>query len=120
MTIHAEVHSKILRLHFVEQWGVNTIARQLHIHHSVVERVLSQVGVPQAQRTESRSIRDPYNDFIVDQLNQYPDLTATRLYVMACTRGYKGCSSHFRARVAELRPRKNPEAFLRLKTFPGE
>ena len=120
MTIHAEVHSKILRLHFVEQWGVNTIARQLHIHHSVVERVLSQVGVPQAERTESRSIRDPYNDFIVETLNKFPDLTATRLYVMACSRGYKGCSSHFRARVAELRPRKNPEAFLRLRTFPGE
>ncbi len=78
MTIHAELHSKILRLHFVEQWGVNTIARQLHIHHSVVERVLSQVGVPQAERTESRSIRDPYNDFIVETLNKYPELTATR------------------------------------------
>ena len=120
MTIDAELHSKILRLHFVEQWGVNTIARLLHIHHSVVERVLGQVGVPQAERTQSRSIRDPYNDFIIDQLKKYPDLTASRLYVMACTRGYKGCSSHFRARVAELRPRKNPEAFQRLKTFPGE
>ena len=120
MTIDAELHSKILRLHYVEQWGVNTIARLLHIHHSVVERVLGQVGVPQAERTQSRSIRDPYNDFIIDQLKKYPDLTASRLYVMACTRGYKGCSSHFRARVAELRPRKNPEAFQRLRTFKGE
>ena len=120
MTISTELHSKILRLHFVERWGVNTIARQLHIHHSVVERVLAQVGVPQAERTESRSMRDPYNEFILDTLKQYPDLTATRLYMMACARGYPGCSSHFRARVAELRPRKNPEAFQRLRTLPGE
>jgi len=119
MTISSELHSKILRLHFVEHWGAHTIARQLHIHHSAVERILSQAGIPQAERTQSRSIRDPYNPFILDTLKEYPRLSAARLYSMACERGYRGCSSHFRARVAELRPRKDPEAYQRLKTFPG-
>ena len=120
MTLGPELQSKILRLHFVERWGAHTIARQLQIHHSAVERILSQAGVPQAERTQSRSIRDPYTPFILETLEQYPRLSATRLYVMACERGYSGCSSHFRARVAELRPRKQPEAFQRLKSFPGE
>lgn len=120
MSINDETKSDILRMHFVEKWGTNTIARQLHIHHSTVERVLAQAGTTQAERCPRGSIRDPYNLFILETLEKFPTLSAVRLYQMACQRGYVGCSSHFRARVAELRPRKNPEAFQRLKSFPGE
>lgn len=120
MTINKALEATILRLHHVEKWGVHTIARQLPVHHSVVERVLSQAGVPAPDRGQRRSIRDDYNGFILDKLKQHPTLTAQRLYVMACERGYQGCSSHFRARVAELRPRKSSEAYLRLKTYSGE
>jgi hypothetical protein len=56
----------------------------------------------------------------VETLNQYPRLTAARLYGMAQARGYGGGPSYFRQRIAELRPRKIPEAYLRLKTLPGE
>lgn len=120
MTIHKELEAKILRLHHVEKWGVHTIARQLSVHHTAVERVLSQAGLPAPERGQRSSIRDDYNGFIVDKLNEHPKLTAQRLYVMACERGYQGCSSHFRARVAELRPRKSSEAYLRLRTYQGE
>ena len=47
--IDKALQAKILRYHFVEQWGVNTIARQLGIHHSTVDRVLSQAGLPKAE-----------------------------------------------------------------------
>lgn len=86
----------------------------------MVERVLSQAGLPAPERGQGSSIRDAYNGFIVDKLKEYPRLSAQRLYVMACERGYQGCSSHFRARVAELRPRRSSEAYLRLKTYPAE
>ena len=39
---------------------------------------------------------------------------------MAQQRGYPGGSSHFRSHVAQLRPRKPSEAYLRLRTLPGE
>jgi len=48
--IDKDLEAKILRYHFVEQWGVNTIARQLGIHHTTVDRVLSQAGLPKAER----------------------------------------------------------------------
>ena len=36
--IDKALEAKILRYHFVEQWGVNTIARQLGIPPSVMEQ----------------------------------------------------------------------------------
>ncbi len=120
MTIHPELEAKILRYHFVERWGPHTIASQLGIHHTTVDRVLSQAGMPKAERARQASIIDPYLPFIIETLDQYPTLTAARLYTMVQERGYPGGPSHFRAHVAQLRPRKTPEAYLRLRTLPGE
>ena len=120
MTISKDLEAKILRYHFVELWGPHTIAAQLGIHHSVVDRVLSQAGMPKAERARAASIIDPYLPFLIETLAQYPKLTATRLYAMAQQRGYPGGSSHFRSHVAQLRPRKPSEAYLRLRTLPGE
>lgn len=120
MTIDKETESKILRYHFVEQWRVGTIATQLGVHHSVVDRVLAQAGLPKVERSLRPSIIDPYLPFIVETLKEFPTLTATRLYEMAKQRGYPGGPSQFRQRISQLRPRKQPEAYLRLKTLPGE
>ena len=120
MTISKELEAKILRYHFVEHWGPHTIATQLGVHHSTVDRVLSQAGMPKAERTRQASIIDPYLPFITETLGQYPKLTATRLYAMAQQRGYPGGPSQFRSHVAQLRPRKPSEAYLRLRTLPGE
>jgi len=120
LTISKDLEAKILRYHFVEHWGPHTIATQLGIHHSAVDRVLSQAGMPKAERTQRVSIIDPYLPFITETLAQYPKLTATRLYAMAQQRGYPGGPSQFRSHVAQLRPRKPSEAYLRLRTLPGE
>ena len=93
-----ERDAKILRCHFVEQWGVHTIAVQLGIHHTTVDRVLSQAGMPKAERARRTSIIDPYIPFILETLAHYPRLTAARLYTMAVERGFPGGPSHFRAR----------------------
>ncbi len=120
MTIDPELETQILRLHFAERWRVNTIALQLGVHHSTVSRVLSQAGVPKARRANQASILDPYTPMIIETLEQYPTLSAARLYAMAQERGFGGSSGHFRAYVAQLRPRKRPEAFLRLNVLPAE
>jgi len=118
--IDKALEAKILRYHFVEQWGVNTIARQLGIHHTTVDRVLTQAGLPKAERARRPSIVDPYHPLIIETLAQYPTLSAARLLGMAQARGYTGGVSQFRAHVAQLRPRRPAEAYLRLKTLPGE
>ena len=120
MTIDPEIESRILRYYFVERWRVNTIARQLGVHHSTVSRVLSQAGIGKGERSRRASILDDYTPMIVETLSQFPTLSAQRLYVMAQERGFTGSESHFRAHVAQLRPRKAAEAYLRLKTLPGE
>lgn len=120
MTISKETEHKILRYHFVEKWKVGTIATQLSVHYYVVERVLSQAGLPKAERAKRPSIIDPYLPFIIDTLEQFPGLTAARLYDMATERGYPGGASLFRHKISELRPRPLPEAYLRLQTLPGE
>lgn len=120
MALSKQQQTDILRYYFAEQWRVGTIARQLHLHHSTVERVIARAGVPKPERTTRPSIIDPYLPFIVQALAQFPDLSAIRLYQMVVERGYPGKPSHFRAHIAQLRPNKLPEAFLRLNTLPGE
>jgi transposase len=120
MTIDQALEANILRYHFVEHWGVHTIAAQLGVHHSTVDRVLSQAGLPKVERALQPSILDPYLPFLIETLGQYPRLTAARLYAMVQVRGYTGGPSHFRARVAQLRPRPLAAAYLRLKTLPAE
>ncbi len=120
MAIDKELEAKILRYHFVEKWKVGTISRQLRVHHNTVNRVLSQAGLPKVERARQPSIIDPYLPFIIETLEQYPSLTASRLYAMVQQRGYRGGPDHFRHQVACYRPRPQPEAFQRLKTLPGE
>lgn len=120
MAIPPEQQAQIQRYFHVERWRVGTIARQLGIHHSVVERVLAQSGVPTEALTQRPSRLDPYLAFITQTLEKFPTLTAARLYVMVYERGYRGSQSHFRHLIAGRRPRPKSEAYLRLRTLPGE
>ena len=128
MTISVELRTQILRLYQVERWPLGTIARQLHVHRDTVKRAVlststfsSEVALVVAPVLRPRvGLIDPYLPFITDTLTKFPGLTASRLYVMIQERGYRGSSSHLRHQVAELRPRRNPEAFLRLRTLAGE
>jgi transposase len=113
------LEAEILRLHATEHWPVGTIATQLRVHHSTVRRVLAQAGVP-THKPVRASIVEPYLTFITETLAKYPTLRASRLYTMVRSRGYPGAPDHFRAIVARLRPRPAAQAYLRLRTLPGE
>jgi transposase len=119
--IPRELEAKIVRLHLAEQWRIGTIARELGLHHTTVRRVLARSGVPvQPHAAPRRSILDPYLTFVRDVLAKYPRLHASRLHAMVQERGYPGGSDHFRHLVALHRPRPPAEAYLRLRTLPGE
>jgi len=117
--IPREVEGRILRLGGVERWPVGTIARELGVHHEAVERVLAQAGVPRVLPARPSAL-DPYVAFVVEQWRRYPRLTASRLYRMCRERGYVGRPDHFRHMVARYRPQAPAEAYLRLRTLPGE
>ena len=71
MAIRDELKAQILRYHFAEHWRVGTIARQLGVHHSTVERVLSEAGVERERRRPRRpSMIDPYLGFITETLER--------------------------------------------------
>jgi transposase len=120
MTISEELKAKILRYHHVEKWPVGTIVSQLGVHHTTVKRVLSETGVDKTKILVAPSMIDPYLGFILEQLKRYPDLTASRLYNMVIERGYQGGPDHFRHLISCYRPKKTAEAYLRLRTLPGE
>ena len=120
MTIPLELAARIERLYTVEHWRVGTIARQLHVHRDTVLRVLREHDTLPSDSPLRASLVDPYRPFIHETLEKYPTLTARRLHDMVCERGYAGQASHFRYLVSTMRPRPPAEAFLRLRTLPGE
>jgi len=117
--IDKSIAAEIVRLHRAEHWPVTTIATALAVHHSVVERVLGEDGVPEA-RPDRPSKLDAYLPFIDQTLSRHPRLCASRLFHMCAGRGYVGSESHFRRVVGKRRPRKAAEAYLRLRALPGE
>jgi len=118
--IPADVGKEIVRLAVVEKWPVGTIASQLGIHHSVVRRVLGAEAMTHGVVRTRPTLLEPYLPFVTQTLEKYPRLPASRLFQMVKERGYPGCPDHFRALIARVRPRRPAEAYLRLRTLPGE
>ena len=60
MVTPPDIEAQILRFYHAEKWTVGTIARQLHVHHSVVRRVLAQSGLaagrPAAAAVDDRRV----------------------------------------------------------------
>ena len=109
---------QIRHLFHAEHWKIGTIAAELHLHPDTVRAALNTDRFRSHPRLRDR-LTDPYLDFLRQTLQQYPRLRATRLFQMIHTRGYPGSINQLRRVVAELRPPQG-EAFLRLRTFPGE
>ena len=118
--ISKEMEAEVVRLFHAESWPIGTISAQLGLHHTTVQRVLQQSGVEPKTVAPRPSIIDPFVPFMLEQLAKYPSLRASRLFSMVKARGFTGSPDHFRRVVGRLRPRKPAEAFLRLRTLPGD
>lgn len=115
--------AEIIRLYFVEKWKVNTIAEHLSRHHSSIKRVINKYesNLPEGSRKNRKSILDQYDNFIRETLQKYPRIAGSRIFHMLKERGYLGLHANLvRIKISQCRPRKQPEAFLRLRTLPGE
>ncbi|MEK7283214.1 MAG: IS21 family transposase [Acidobacteriota bacterium] len=117
--IPPEPIAEIRRLFFAEHWKVGTIAAALGLHPDTVRDAVETDRFNRAKIVRASTLTDPYSDFIRQTLERYPRLRATRIYQMVRTRGYAGSVVQLRRVVARLRPPQR-EAFLALRTFPGE
>ncbi len=116
--ISDEQVAQIRHLFHAEHWKIGTLAAELHLHPDTVRAALATERFRSQPRLRDR-VTDPYLAFLRQTLQQYPRLRATRLFHMIRLRGYPGSITQLRRVVAELRP-PHREAFLRLRTFPGE
>ena len=117
--IPPELRAEVRRLFYAEHWRIGTIASQLAVHHDTVRRAIeSHRFVSQGRSVRSRL--DPYIEFVQQTLDQYPRVRATRIHEMIVERGYPGSVIQTRRLVRRLRPLTKQEAFLRLRTLPGE
>jgi transposase len=117
--IPPETVTEIRRLFFAEHWKIGTIATELGLHHETVRAALETDRFNRPGQMRPSPLIDPYREFIRQTLEQHPRLRATRIYQMIRVRGYQGGVSNLRRVVASMRPRSR-EAFLALRTFPGE
>lgn len=111
--------AEIIRLFYAEHWKVGTIAAQLQLHRDVVMRVLGLDG-PRPEAPPRPCLVDPYREFIVQTLDRYPRLRATRLHDMLRERGFQGAVRTLRSFVASVRPVPRREVFLHTEPLPGE
>jgi transposase len=120
MTVDKETEAEIRRLFFGEHWKKGTIAEQLEVHSDVVARVVGPHGPAPKDSAPRPSLLDPYRGFVLETLERYPTLVATRVYDMICERGYTGSLRTLRRFVLPNRPARPREVYLRLETLAGE
>jgi len=116
--IPAETRAHIRHLFYGEHWRIGTIAVELGLHRDTVRNALETDRFNRGKTLRATNT-DPYISFIKETLSKYPRLRATRVHEMLRVRGYTGSVVTVRRVVSELRPTRR-EAFLRLRTFPGE
>lgn len=120
--IGPELVAEVVRLHVVEGWRPGTIGRHLKIHRDTVKGALRRAGVKVNRSIRRPSKIDRFEEFVRETFKRYPKVPASVVWRMITARGYSGSESHFRrwVRQRELRPRRQAEAFLELRTLPGE
>jgi len=119
MTVSPDIENEIRVLFFGEHLPVGTVASQLQVHEDVVRRVIGALEPRPPRPPQPRKV-DSVKDFILETLERYPKLRATRLYDMVKPRGYTGAVRTLRRYVREVRPVPRREAFLRLTPLIGQ
>ena len=102
-----------------EGLSIRAIARRLGVHRHTVREALRAARPPSPSRPRRGSLIDPHRGWLLAKLEQYPELTAARLFQMLRERDYPGGYSLVKECVAELRPRLKP-AYLTLAFAPGD
>jgi transposase len=120
VTIDKQTEAEIRRLYFGEHWRKGTIAVQLGVHDDVVTRIVGPHGPEPKGQDPRPCVLDPYHGFVMETLERYPTLVATRIYDMIGERGYTGSLRTVRRFVLLNRPVRPREVYLRVETLAAE
>jgi len=117
----AELWAEIRRLHLREGWKKKAIARHLRVDPKTVRHALRAERYEPRRPPRRDSLLAPWQDTVKDLIERTPGLTVPRVLEELRARGYAG---HGLTVVGDLvrtiRPRRRPEAFLRLDFPPGD
>src|SRR5439155_18321666 len=104
-------YEEVMALHR-EGLGQRAIARQLRMSRKTVQRYISSPGFPERaesvfRRTARKSKLDPFLSYLREQWNAGIH-NCSRLFALVKERGYTGCQSGLRKRLAEWRAELPP------------
>lgn len=116
--ITPEMRLHMRRLVLAEKLPIETVARRFGVHHSTVRRALEDAT--QGEQPASKSIIEPFKEYIVERLTTLPELTAARLMLELRDRGFAGSIAVLRRYVAKVRLPRSRKVYLRIETDPGE
>ena len=116
--ISATARAEMRRLVLGEHWRIGTVARRFGVHHSVVRRAVYEVAEPRP--LPAVSAVDPFKPYLVERLEKYPELTATRLFAELRERGFEHGIAVLRRYIAHLRGPRLRKAYLRVEVEPAE
>jgi transposase len=116
--IDEATRAEMRRLVVGEHWRIGTVARRFGVHYSVVRRAVYDAGEPRPLPTVSAV--DPFKPYLVERLEKYPELTATRLHAELRERGFKHGVAVLRRYIAHLRGPRKRKAYLRVEVEPAE
>jgi len=116
--MRAELWQQIHAL-YGELGSIRAVARRLGVHRKTVRKAIRSDRPPRRTCPGRESIIDPYRGWLLGKLEQYPELTAARLFQMLREQKYGGGYSLVKRCVRELRPRVQPAHFT-LEFAPGE
>jgi transposase len=115
MSATSELKATILHFYDAEKWRIGKIVSQLHISRTTVTNILAQAGLLDARVAQRATLLDPYWPYILQILEEFPSLPASRLYNLVCTRGYGGGAGHFRHTIALYRQGLTPAVIAEIQ-----
>ena len=98
--------------------SIKAIARRLEISRNTVRSALRRGGPPAYNRSAAPSKLDPYKDYLVARLTEFPELSAVALFEEIVAMGYPGGQSIVKDFTRPYRVRRR-EPVVRFETAPG-
>jgi transposase len=98
--------------------SIKAICRQLGVGRNTVRRALRREGPPAYRRPAAPSKLDPYKDYLLSRLAEFPELSAAALCDEIRAQGYGGGISILKEFTRPYRQRRREPA-VRFETPPG-